>query len=134
MEVVSLVTSNLLARGVVCVGDEWNRGGKMCVREIAELLPREKLTKLKNEHGGLQTLLKNQHQIFSVHGGVIRLRDWREEGLGKNSDLFKTKLCWFYANHPQGCPLEVEKCPYAHGDTDTRPRPKYSSVSVSNAK
>lgn len=35
------------------------------MREIAELLPREKLTKLKNEHGGLQTLLKNQHQIFS---------------------------------------------------------------------
>ena len=27
MEVVSLVTGSLLARGAVCVGDEWNRGG-----------------------------------------------------------------------------------------------------------
>ena len=39
--------------------------GKMCVKELADLLPRDKLTKLKNEHGGLQTLLKNQYQIFS---------------------------------------------------------------------
>ena len=70
--------------------------------------------------------------LFLVRGGVIQLRDWREEGVARSSDLFKTKLCWFYANHPQGCPLGLEKCPYAHGDSDTRPKPKFNSVSVSN--
>ena len=71
--------------------------------------------------------------LFLVRGGVIQLRNWREERLGKNSDLFKTKLCWFYANHPQGCPLGVKECRYAHGDSDTRPRPKFNSVSVPNS-
>ena len=28
MEVISLVATDLLARGAVCVGDEWNRGGE----------------------------------------------------------------------------------------------------------
>ena len=34
------------------------------MREVVELFPRETLAKLKTEHGGIQTLLKNHHQIF----------------------------------------------------------------------
>ena len=61
----------------------------------------------------------------------MKLRDWREEdGIAdrKNSDLYKTSLCWFNTNHPQGCPLPADSCLFAHGDTDKRPRPKFNSV------
>jgi len=36
----------------------------MSLREIAALFDREVLQGLKKEFGGLQTLLRNQHQVF----------------------------------------------------------------------
>ncbi|XP_043919498.1 probable tRNA (uracil-O(2)-)-methyltransferase [Protopterus annectens] len=44
----------------------WNKGGTLTLREVAELLSKDTLQKLKNECGGLQTLLKNSHQVFEV--------------------------------------------------------------------
>lgn len=38
--------------------------GRLSVREVAELLEQETLQVLKKECGGLQTLLKNNHQVF----------------------------------------------------------------------
>ncbi|KAI6650344.1 tRNA (uracil-O(2)-)-methyltransferase-like [Oopsacas minuta] len=64
-EVVDLVATNLIKRGDNSAGGEWNRGGKMSMKEIVGLFTKDLLVKLKNEHGGLQTLLKNHHQIFS---------------------------------------------------------------------
>lgn len=36
----------------------------LSLREVAEHLDKETLKRLKNEYGGLQTLLKNNHQVF----------------------------------------------------------------------
>ncbi|KAJ8008192.1 hypothetical protein DPEC_G00102210 [Dallia pectoralis] len=114
----------------------WNAGGSLPVREVAELLEPETLQVLKNECGGLQTLLKNNHQVFRVEGGMVHIRDWRERaqrprGLqGVRADAkrrsvltgaLKTRPCWFHAQHPRGCPLQAGECAFAHGADDLKP-------------
>ncbi|MGH0155237.1 UNVERIFIED_CONTAM: hypothetical protein FKN15_028944 [Acipenser sinensis] len=105
--------------------------GSLSVREVAELLDKETLQNLKNECGGLQTLLKNNHQVFRVLGGIVQIRDWREETGGRkakpdlkrklSSAVLKTRLCWFFVNHPDGCPIPSESCLFAHGPEELRP-------------
>ncbi|XP_059820870.1 probable tRNA (uracil-O(2)-)-methyltransferase isoform X2 [Hypanus sabinus] len=65
-----------------------------------------------------------------IHGQV-RIRDWTKEkqtrkqisGTRKmSSDTFKTRLCWFFVNHPDGCPRSTENCPFAHGAEELRPQ------------
>ncbi|KAH0616322.1 hypothetical protein JD844_027351 [Phrynosoma platyrhinos] len=111
----------------------WNKGVSLALGEIAEHLDKETLKILKNEYGGLQTLLRNNHQVFEVLNGKVHIRDWREgEPLRKNrpgnqvkqrlpSKAFKTRLCWFYIHHPHGCPLNSELCRYAHGTEELKP-------------
>ncbi|XP_064787832.1 probable tRNA (uracil-O(2)-)-methyltransferase [Oncorhynchus masou masou] len=114
----------------------WNTGGRLSVREVAELLEQETLQVLKKECGGLQTLLKNNHQVFRVEGGMVHIRDWRVQaqrprGLqGTRADskrkhlisgALKTRACWFHVHHPHGCPLQAEECAFAHGPDDLRP-------------
>ncbi|XP_029932822.1 putative tRNA (uracil-O(2)-)-methyltransferase [Myripristis murdjan] len=110
----------------------WNQGGSLSVREVAELLQQETLQLLKKECGGLQTLLKNNHQVFRVEGGRVHIRDWRTmtERNASRTDAkrkpvalgaLKTRPCWFHAHHPQGCPLQAEQCSFAHGADDLRP-------------
>lgn len=36
----------------------------LSLKEVAEHLNKETLKRLKSEYGGLQTLLKNNHQVF----------------------------------------------------------------------
>lgn len=50
----------VLLVGVYCVYS----AGKLLLPDVAALLDREVLHKLKKECGGLQTLLRNQHQVF----------------------------------------------------------------------
>ncbi|XP_039607553.1 probable tRNA (uracil-O(2)-)-methyltransferase isoform X1 [Polypterus senegalus] len=134
-EVVLKVAKKLLDLNKEQTNEEgktsWNRGGSLTVREIAELLDQHTLQTLKNECGGLQTLLKNNHQVFQVLKGRVQLRDWREEA-GMNrikpdakrklpSEVFKTRLCWFFINHPDGCPILAETCQFAHGSEELRP-------------
>nr|XP_033806053.1 probable tRNA (uracil-O(2)-)-methyltransferase isoform X2 [Geotrypetes seraphini] len=105
--------------------DTWNRGISLSLREIADLLGKATLQRLKNECGGLQTLLKNNHQVFVVLNAQVHIRDWREEKATNEHrpetkrrlalEAFKTRLCWFFLNHPNGCPLTPKSCPYAHG-------------------
>ncbi|XP_064201022.1 probable tRNA (uracil-O(2)-)-methyltransferase [Anguilla rostrata] len=110
--------------------DAWNRGGSLSVREVAEMLDKQTLQMLKKECGGLQTLLRNSHQVFKVDGGRVQIRDWREEsGEGRSRappkrrppGAQKTRPCWFHTHHPQGCPLPTERCAFAHGPADLRP-------------
>ncbi|XP_038600776.1 probable tRNA (uracil-O(2)-)-methyltransferase [Tachyglossus aculeatus] len=109
----------------------WDPGESLPLATVAGQLDRETLRRLKSECGGLQTLLKNNHQVFEVVAGQVRLRDWRE---GKpeakrrpeakhrlRADAFKTRLCWFFLHHPDGCPLPAQSCPYAHGARDLSP-------------
>ncbi|XP_050803611.1 probable tRNA (uracil-O(2)-)-methyltransferase isoform X3 [Gopherus flavomarginatus] len=108
----------------------WNKGESLSLREVAEHLDKETLKRLKNEYGGLQTLLRNNHQVFEVLNGRVHIRDWREQKPSKrtkpevkrrfSAEAFKTRLCWFFIHHPDGCSLTSESCPYAHGTEELR--------------
>ncbi|KAG8135029.1 hypothetical protein E2320_008094 [Naja naja] len=112
----------------------WNSGGSLPLSEIAGHLDKEALKTLKKEHGGLQTLLRNNHQVFKVQHGKVCIRDWREEERPRKqlrarpararlpSEATKTRLCWFDRHHPQGCPLPSTSCPYAHGSAELNQR------------
>ncbi|XP_043368437.1 probable tRNA (uracil-O(2)-)-methyltransferase isoform X2 [Dermochelys coriacea] len=108
----------------------WNKGESLSLREVAEHLDKATLKRLKNEYGGLQTLLRNNHQVFEVLNGRVHIRDWREEKPSRgtksevkrrfSAEAFKTRLCWFFIHHPDGCSLTSESCPYAHGTEELR--------------
>ncbi|NXO04582.1 TRM44 methyltransferase, partial [Rhinopomastus cyanomelas] len=108
----------------------WNQGESLVLKEVAEHLNKETLKRLKSEYGGLQTLLKNNHQVFEVLNGRVHIRDWRKEKQSKktkpevkqrlSAEAFKTRLCWFFIHHPDGCSMPSESCPYAHGTEELR--------------
>uniref|UniRef100_A0A8C0FGQ7 tRNA (uracil-O(2)-)-methyltransferase n=1 Tax=Bubo bubo TaxID=30461 RepID=A0A8C0FGQ7_BUBBB len=108
----------------------WNQGESLSLKEVAEHLNKETLKRLKSECGGLQTLLKNNHQVFEVLNGRVHIRDWRKEKPSRktkpevkrhlSAEAFKTRLCWFFIHHPDGCSLPSESCPYAHGTEELR--------------
>ncbi|NWW87610.1 TRM44 methyltransferase, partial [Rhynochetos jubatus] len=111
-------------------GNTWNQGESLSLKEVAEHLNKETLKRLKSEYGGLQTLLKNSHQVFEVLNGRVHIRDWRREKPSRknkpdvkrrlSAEAFKTRLCWFFIHHPDGCSLPSESCPYAHGTEELR--------------
>ncbi|KAM6075894.1 putative tRNA (uracil-O(2)-)-methyltransferase isoform 2-T2 [Chlamydotis macqueenii] len=116
----------------MCCGNTntWNQGESLSLKEVAEHLNKETLKRLKSEYGGLQTLLKNNHQVFEVLDGRVHIRDWRKEKPSRktkpevkrrlSAEAFKTRLCWFFIHHPDGCSLPSESCPYAHGTEELR--------------
>ncbi|CAH1777388.1 unnamed protein product [Owenia fusiformis] len=110
----------------------WRRGGAIPLGDVVKLFSSDILQQLKKECGGIQTLLKNHHYIFKVVGGKVSLRHpgevqpkiakkrkWNETE-GSVTKWQKTKLCWFNDNHPDGCPLDSEKCTFAHGQNDLK--------------
>ncbi|XP_013013035.1 probable tRNA (uracil-O(2)-)-methyltransferase isoform X2 [Cavia porcellus] len=108
----------------------WNGGGSLALAEVAQQLDSATLHRLKRECGGLQTLLRNSHQVFEVLDGRVRIRDWRQElqrkkhsaaMQGPSSEAFKTRACWFFMHHPDGCVLPSASCPFAHGPQELRP-------------
>lgn len=67
--------------------------------------------------------------LLTVSGGAVQLRDLTlDEPYSKHSKLakrdksqyFKTMQCWFYGNHPDGCPRTAQNCHFAHGEQDVR--------------
>lgn len=38
----------------------------------------------------------------------------------KAQEMRKTKQCFFFENHPDGCPLDSENCRFAHGKEDLK--------------
>ena len=107
----------------------WNCGDTVPLSELASLVSKELLARLKSECGGIQTLLRNHNFMFVVIGGLVRLRchatDSSEKGRkrkgsssSQNGARAKTKLCWFHGGHPNGCPISAESCSWAHGDCD----------------
>ncbi|XP_055988826.1 probable tRNA (uracil-O(2)-)-methyltransferase isoform X2 [Sorex fumeus] len=142
--VVLQVARLLLARGdpgaALSRTPTWNAGGSLPLAEVACELDRETRGQLRRECGGLQTLLRNHHQVFAVRSGQVRLRDWREEPLPEEEEeeeeeggsvqnsrsrrlpsARKTRLCWFFSHHPDGCVLPAPRCPFAHGPAELRP-------------
>ena len=110
---------------------KWNAGGCISLNQISSLINPSLLVQLKSECGGLQTLLRNHNYIFVVKGGNVRLRCplYDDISVGKrkkrkhnsNNDINKfrkTKICWLFDNHPQGCPVASKDCVWAHGDEE----------------
>ncbi|XP_048365676.1 probable tRNA (uracil-O(2)-)-methyltransferase isoform X1 [Sphaerodactylus townsendi] len=135
---VVLEVANLLLNGIQRdlsgTSGAWSRGESLTLSEIAARLNEETLKHLRNEYGGLQTLLRNNHQVFEVLSGRVHIRDWREGKLssgekpggtqaeqGAPSKARKTRLCWFAIHHPQGCPMTSGSCSYAHSVEELRP-------------
>ena len=111
----------------------WNAGGLLSLSELSSKIDPSLLIKLKSECGGLQTLLRNHNYIFIVEKGSVRLRcplydehsvGKRKKGRGRGElDKYrKTKICWLFENHPQGCPIIGDDCIWAHGKLDLRNR------------
>ncbi|XP_024084370.1 probable tRNA (uracil-O(2)-)-methyltransferase isoform X2 [Cimex lectularius] len=90
----------------------WNEGNFISIREIIKSIPPEWLAKLKNECGGLQTLLRNQHFLFLIVKGEVKFRKPVEKN--PRPTTWKQKQCWFFKNHPQSCPLDDDKCSFIH--------------------
>lgn len=98
----------------------WNKGGVISLSEAVKLISSNDLKKLKSECGGLQTLLRNRPQIFSVHNGQINIKvplklcdkKISEKSLRKN--VIRSSPCYFFNNHPHSCPLTYDDCSYKH--------------------
>ncbi|XP_043269554.1 probable tRNA (uracil-O(2)-)-methyltransferase isoform X1 [Venturia canescens] len=122
-EIINVVTRQLLhkVRNIERNGGgTWNAGGQIELAEIAKILAPETLKKLRNECGGLQTLLRNNSHIFRVSDGCVHFRipgtAITSNKNKKNSKNFRTKVkaCWFHENHPDGCPVTDELCNFKH--------------------
>ncbi|THD24478.1 putative tRNA (Uracil-O(2)-)-methyltransferase [Fasciola hepatica] len=128
-----LKTQNLVISDSLTVqttdGRWWNPGGQLTVQEASALLEADQLKLMKSQHGGLQTLLKNHHQAFEIRSGLIRLRfdPERMAQLNPSGGSFvsrkpakkrliqrKTKPCWMFSHHVDGCPYPSETCDFLH--------------------
>lgn len=100
-------------------GKLWNVGRQVAIGELAEQLAPEILQQMRNECGGLQTLLRNHSHIFHVAEGKVQFRvpggnEKRKIKKRRNREMpVKKKPCWFLANHPDGCPAH-ENCDFQH--------------------
>lgn len=110
----------------------WNAGGCLSLEELAKVLNPVSLLNLKNQCGGLQTLLRNHRNIFTIDEGKVLLTTPSRQvpqvtvskKRGKRSKIKKkkkasgennnTKPCFFHLFHPNGCPLSSDKCSFIH--------------------
>ncbi|KAJ0180691.1 hypothetical protein K1T71_004095 [Dendrolimus kikuchii] len=123
--IVDIICAYLL-QGSSAKNGNWNAGKIVAINEVVQLIPPDKLKFLKSECGGLQTLMKNHHHIFLVQSGKIQLSypktleevtNNSKAGSKNKTKVYKVrqKECWFYKNHPQGCPLTDTTCSFLHG-------------------
>ncbi|CAF3437849.1 unnamed protein product [Rotaria socialis] len=86
-----------------------------------DLLPNELGEQLKSENGGLKSIiLSYRHAIkFDPETKLITIADPQLNSITlkkkESSKLsVKTKPCFFYAFHPNSCPLTDEQCAFSH--------------------
>lgn len=125
-------------------GRWWYPGGELTLQECSALITADLLKKMKSEHGGLQTLLRNHHQAFIVTRNKVTLR-WASAAFERQATTeteqqepvppkrrktmdaegkqrcHKTKMCWMFANHPDGCPFTAPECSFAHSVSELLP-------------
>lgn len=118
--IVGIISNHLLDS---CNSESvWSIGKRVELSEVIKIIPKDDLKALKSECGGLQTLLKNNHHIFKVQSGTVQLRHPKTiEEVYKSQNKIKIntvkvqqKPCWFYNNHPHGCPLTDMQCSFLH--------------------
>lgn len=110
---VCLQSDNMIERQD---GSSWNAGNEVSLADVVAHLQEEKvdLSRLKSECGGLQTLLKNNHSIFCVQKGRVKLRMPSSELPKFDKAKIKRKDCWFHNHHPNGCFLQDSDCTWIH--------------------
>ena len=136
-EIVHLTAKCLLAGGSQPEESGWNPGATVNFSDLMESIRKEfnDFQRLKNECGGIQTLLKNHSHIFVVQNQSVRFRspeelsvdEWRAQLRNQNPTArkklksaepptreVKRRQCWFFIHHPNGCPLNTESCRYIH--------------------
>jgi hypothetical protein len=86
-----------------------------------DILPNELCEQLKSENGGLKSIiLSYRHALyFDPKTKLITLANPQLNSMTlkqKQSSkiIFKTKPCFFYSFHPNGCPLTDEQCAFSH--------------------
>lgn len=125
LDIVNIVVAHLLRIGRRIPLEQrpdktWNAGRQISISEVVRLIAPEMLQKLRNECGGLQTLLKNHNHIFHVSQGKVQFRIPGSNNIDKkkrktnNIPLRKVKPCWFHQNHPDGCPASEINCDFQH--------------------
>ncbi|KAL1494253.1 hypothetical protein ABEB36_009877 [Hypothenemus hampei] len=92
-------------------GELWNKGGSFKIADLVCEIPKEYLSQLKQECGGLQTLLRNHRYLFSIAGGFVQLR--LPHTVAEETKYLE-KPCWFVRNHPNGCLFDANLCGYQH--------------------
>lgn len=113
-EIVKKIVMLLLERKHLIIkqnGDDWNAGKRMLISDLSQKLTAEELKQLKNECGGLKTLLKNHRYLFDVTKDSFALR--KPYSIA-DTTIYKDKQCWFAINHPNGCFYESHTCAYKH--------------------
>lgn len=93
-------------------GANWNGGSQFHLKELIACLKSSELNALKQQHGGLQTLLKNHRYIFETSPGYVQLRKPPQNT--KENKKYCEKICWFHKNHPNGCLYSLEECACIH--------------------
>ncbi|XP_022918113.2 probable tRNA (uracil-O(2)-)-methyltransferase [Onthophagus taurus] len=89
----------------------WNCGGSFSIKDLTGSISKEDLKELKNNCGGLQTLMRNHRYIFEVEKGFVKIR---VPSTFDKVAKYKEKLCWFFNNHPDGCLHSFGDCCYNH--------------------
>ncbi len=84
-----------------------------------DLLPNDLCEQLKSENGGLKSIiLSYRHALyFDPKTKLITIANPELNSITlKQSSkiIFQTKPCFFYAFHPNGCPLTDDQCAFSH--------------------
>lgn len=95
---------------------KWNSGKHdLRLKDVMDFLTEEEKCVLKSQGNGIQTLIKNNKYIFTIEKGCVKLR---QPALCTNSDIaaahLRSKPCYFFRNHPNGCPLTSNSCAFRH--------------------
>jgi len=97
----------------------WHRGKlDLTLREASCMLTRDEKNLIQKQGKGLQTLLKNHHQVFRIRNACITLRCPILDDKSAVARSLRTHPCYYNLNHPDGCPLEGTKCKYLHSDAE----------------
>ncbi|CAG9762651.1 unnamed protein product [Ceutorhynchus assimilis] len=92
-------------------GELWNQGGQLTILDLVKVISKDQLKQLKQECGGLQTLLRNHRYLFDLSAGFVKIR---LPVSAENTLKYKNKPCWFIKNHPHGCLYDGNNCGYTH--------------------
>lgn len=123
-QILEIIFKKLLSIKTNCSEyPRWNLGGELKMNEVVSVIPRHLLLAIKSECGGIQTLLRNNHELFVTEKGVVRLRKPEPISMKRikfndakslSNAKFKSRECKFQIYHPEGCPLDDNECSFKH--------------------